>query len=138
MSRICSDLFKTYLLCPHFLTSIYLGSSGFKTNHPNASPRLHRHELREKKITTLNPESRDWTLAGRQITAHSICVWRWFSGAIIYLCGAFSTAHAFSTHHRRGEAMQHDNETSCSAWQWKGLFPARTTVCLDGWLKMVC
>lgn len=109
MSRICSDLFKTYLLCPRFLTFIHLyllGWFGYKTNHPNRSAWLHCHELRKKIITSLNPEGRAWTLAGRK-TAHSMCVVLVFwSDGLFMWCFSYKACSLFPTSLR----------WSCAAW----------------------
>lgn len=75
MSSIYFDLFKTYLLCPHFPVSTHFyqsASFSWKTNCPNKSVLLPCHELTKKKKK--DPEGRDQTLAGRQVSAHSPCV----------------------------------------------------------------
>lgn len=115
MSSIYFDLFKTYLLCPHFPVSTHFyqsASFSWKTNCPNKSVLLPCHELTKKKKKILRAETRHWQEGRYQ---HTAPVWCWFSGMIVYLHDAFRTTHGCPTHHCQGEAAQHNSKISCSA-----------------------
>lgn len=70
MSTIYFDLFKTYLLCPHFLISSHLyrsASFGWKANYPNKSMLPPCHKLTKKKKVI--PESWGQTAdTGRRVS----------------------------------------------------------------------
>lgn len=65
MSTIYSDLFKTYLLCPHFLISSHSYQSalfGWKTNYPNNVLLPCQEHTQKKKIHPwiLRADNRHW------------------------------------------------------------------------------
>lgn len=120
MSTIYSDLFKTYLLCPHFLISSHSYQSalfGWKTNYPNNVLLPCQEHTKKKKNSSLNPEGRQQTLAGRQVSKYqhtALCGAGFLGWQSIYF-DAFHTTHVFSIHHCQSEAAQHNSKISCSA-----------------------